>query len=199
MQELEVDREALSEFAPTPPPESQFSLNWQMIDGYGGNVQVTMRGSYVGEWPEIMQERAKFVDLAQKKGWTFPGSVKPAAGLTPPPAAPAAPVAAPSNGTATSTVKVVQVLSATELRVMPRADGKVDLEFWNTGRQYAEIKATKAPAEAVAMLAATGAWALDNFSKAGAFTLPVTIEYRLSDKLNSKGNPYKDVLAVKPA
>jgi len=82
--------------------------------------------------------------------------------------------------------------------VTPRADGKADLDFWNAGRQYAEIRAVKTPAEAAAMLATTGAWTPDNFTKAGAFTLPVTIEYRLSEKLNAKGNPYKNILAVKP-
>lgn len=88
--EREQKRKAVLELAGTlAPPDSQVSLNWQMQDGYGATVQVTMRCAVLEDWPSVMKTRAAFLDAAQKGGWTFPGPVKMAEGLK---------VAKPDNG-----------------------------------------------------------------------------------------------------
>ena len=62
-------------------------------------------------------------------------------------------------------------------------------------KRVARLQGKVAPS---VLLAGTGAWVPEHFAAVGSFSLPVTIEYRLSDKLNSKGNPYKDILAIRP-
>jgi hypothetical protein len=40
-------------------------------------------------------------------------------------------------------------------------------------------------------------WELDEFNKNQTFeNLSVKVVYTLSDKLNSKGNPYKDIVSI---
>lgn len=64
------------------PPECQVSMNWTMIDGFGSNVQITMRGVNLPDYAAVLKTRKEFCDKAQESGWTFPGKVAPVAGLT---------------------------------------------------------------------------------------------------------------------
>lgn len=180
--------------------ENEFSMNWQMVDGFGGNVQITMRAGELAGWAAVMGVRKEFCEKAQQSGWTFPGVVKVQAAPAPLPAnTTATPAPAPMGATSTTAPangNGVLSVTSSELRVTPRTDGKVDLAFWNAGRKYEEIKATKSPDDAIRLLAPTGVWTKDNFTAVGTFGLPVSIEYRLSDKRNSKGNPYKDILKI---
>ena len=179
------------------PPESQFSMNWQMIDGYGGNVQITMRATRLAEWGDVLKARKEFCTTAQEHGWTFPGALKPTATapspivappgvqlvVTPPPVAPAVQAAAG-----------VQTLTAASMKVTPLPEGKVKIEFWNPGREWAEITATKTPEQAAAMLGS--GWTVAHFKTAQVYALPVTIEWRNSERLNRAGKPFKDILKV---
>lgn len=181
------------------PPESQFSMNWTMLDGYGANVQLTMRANHLAEWPDVFRTRAAFLELAQKNGWTFTTRAQapaphPTVAAPAPvggPVAPVAPVAASDNGT--------QAVTTNLLKIEPLSTGKVKLGFWNAGRKYAEITAHKLPAEALALLRTTGQWTMEQMQKAGEYTLPVRIEWRASENTNTNGNPYKNIVAVHPA
>lgn len=75
--------------APVALPESPFSLTWRMQDGYGCDVQITMRHGVNREViAEVMGNRKAFLDLAQKAGWQV-NAAKPAPTTAP---------AAPANG-----------------------------------------------------------------------------------------------------
>ncbi len=183
------------------PPESQFSLNWMMLDQFGGNVQCTMRAAFLSEWPTIMGTRKEFCLKAQEAGWTFPGGVKPAPSLTPPPATAPAPVAAPTTVPAATapTNGHVLVINSVRMDVVPKADGKAELQFFEAGHKYADLYITRKLPELLTLIAKTGDWTLAHLQAASSYQTAMLVEYTLSDKLNQKGKPYKDVQAVKPA
>lgn len=194
-----------------PPTTDECSTNfyWTVGNEQIFNLQTTLRGQVD---PEAVALHLRGVLDSLKALVNMGGHAKPVGQQSAPPTAavptstaPAvatgAPVAAPASAPAPATQAAAGVLKLTTalLTVKPRPDGKADLEFSNPGRNYPEIKAVKTPEQAAAMLAATGAWLPDNFKAPATYQLPVNIEYRLSDKLNSKGNPFKDILRISPA
>jgi hypothetical protein len=201
----------VSELLSAPPPaESPFSLNWRMVDGAGCEVQVTMRAGVNRQvMTEVMRERKQFLEAAQLAGWTFTAASKPAPVAAPSngasapvawtPPAPAGPVAANVAGGGFAS-KPRESFVAVKMDVTPRADGKLNVNFYAAGHQYPDMYVTKTPAEMVAALAKCGAWTLaEHFSGPGSYDLPgYVIEYTLSDKKNSKGNPYKDLADIRP-
>jgi hypothetical protein len=178
-------------------PEAGFSLNWQMVDGFNATVQVTMRTAHVYNWPDVMKHRADFMEKAVAKGWNVPGrlpsATPPAAVATtatptaPRPSAALAPVQ-PSGG------KEILTLVATKMEVMPKPDGKVELKFFEQGHKFPDIYATGAVENMVKLLTPTGQWTAEMLSQATTYEgLAYTVRYTLG-KLNSKGNPYKDIV-----
>jgi len=85
-----------------PTPESPFSVTFRMTDGYGCDVQVTMRDGVTKEIvKQVFEARKEFVELAVGHGWQFTAASKPAPQAAPasngqPPAA--QPQAAPPPG-----------------------------------------------------------------------------------------------------
>lgn len=106
--------------------------------------------------------------------------------------APQAP-AAPQNGNGVMSLRIVK------MQVENRADGKVNLKFFEADHKYPDLTAVKTAAEAVNMLKATGKWELFHFSQSAEFNVNFVIDYKNSTKLNSKGNPYKDIVSVSTA
>lgn len=47
------------------------------------------------------------------------------------------------------------------------------------------------------MLKDTGEWTPEHFKAAATFNFNCAVDYTLSDKLNSKNNPYKDIQAIR--
>jgi hypothetical protein len=180
------------------PPESQFSMNWTMIDGYGANVQITMRATHLAEYPDALKTRKDFMEKAQLAGWTFPAApVRPTPGIAPsvPAAAPAATSApAPLAPAAPGTNTVL----ATRMDVKPRTDGKLDIEFYETGHNWPDVKkaAVDVPG-AIRLLAACGAWTAEQFAGAKSYPVQIAVDWR-EGKPNGKGGNYKDIVAVRP-
>ena len=138
--------------------------------------------------PEFAKEKAAIADRTDR---AVNVDTQPATTAhTPPVTTPAAP-AAPASG--------VMTLKIVKMQVAPRADGKVDLKFFEAGHQYPDISTAKTAADAVNMLKATGKWELFHFAQVAEFNVDFVIDYKNSAKLNSKGNPYKDILSVHPA
>src|SRR3990167_6871415 len=172
-------------------PEAGFSLNWQMFDKLGGPVQVTMRAALVVDWPAVMVERARFVQAALEKGWTQP---------TRPPAAEAHRAAAPGRAAPpVAAAAWLLELVATKLEVTPKPEGRVELKFYSTGHKFPDLYANGSAENMAKMLASTGGWTVDeHLRKAASFDVNMRVKYTLSKKLNSKGNPFKDIVAVEP-
>lgn len=96
--------------------ESPFSLSFRMVDGYGNDVQITMRDGVSREViKSVFEARQSFVDLATGHGWTFAATKPPAPngngsqrGPAPDPVAPGAPTGTwtppPPSGPVSQTV-----------------------------------------------------------------------------------------------
>lgn len=176
-----------------PDPVSSFSEA-----PYSGNVRARMRGydwqftiraaesdRFVAKVNGLMDWLDKHAELVNVEPPAKAAPVTPAA-----PNAPQAP-AQPANG--------IQSIRIAKMSVTPRADGKADVKFFEAGHQYPDLYATRTPAELAALLKATGEWKEDHFKAAAEYNVTMTIDYKLSDKKNSKGNPYKDIVTVSAA
>lgn len=63
--------------------ESPFSLSFRMVDGYGNDVQITMReGVSAAIVKQVFEARREFVDLATGHGWQPATVSKPASNPT---------------------------------------------------------------------------------------------------------------------
>lgn len=132
------------------PPEAGFSVNFIMDDPSGCAHQITMRAAYPEEWAYVFQQMKGFKASAQEHGWTLVS--KPRAQAAPPPVNKAAQIAdsegaheaaaeirAASDAVPPSTTgKPYQTVDVSEVRIVPQADGTIEVGFWNPGRKYAE-------------------------------------------------------------
>lgn len=114
----------------------------------------------------------------------------------------APPVSAkPTTSNAPLAGKAVSEVISTKIEVLPKPDGKCEVKFYDDdpNHKYAAIYGTKPVTTWAAMLG----WQPDAFSVPATYTstsegpIRLTIGYTLSDKLNSKGNPYKDIQYIK--
>lgn len=190
---------------PTVPfwTEAPCSLNTYGVTSKGWNIQITLRA----DTPDALMERfGAWTRKADHYGIT-PKAVgpQPVAVLSQAPAAPAAQPA--QNGTAPAkapapaapavpAVALRQQLVIERLEIAPRPDGKVDCKFFAAGRKFADVTGVWAPEVAARMLAETGAWTPEHFKDPGTYAFPGVVEWEPSEKLNAKGNPYKNIIAV---
>jgi hypothetical protein len=107
--------------------------------------------------------------------------------VTPAPAVPGA--------TNPATQSAVQTIRAVKLQIEPRPDGKVNLNFFEAGHQYADIRATKTPAEAVALLRPIGAFELSHMV-ASEYAINAVIDWSPSTNKNKNGKPYKNIVTI---
>lgn len=179
------------------------------------NAQMTVRGN--PGLDEINAHLAAAIDAmklvvdagghAKPVGYQAAGHSAPAPATSPAQAAQEvgkgniapAPIAPAPAAPQTGGVKAVQTLTAVKMSVAPEAGGKVKVAFYEAGHQYPDIYSTRPVAYWIALLAPTGAWAPEHFSAVAEFGVAVVVSYTLSDKLNSKGNAYKDIVGVKLA
>ena len=119
------------------------------------------------------------------------GAMATLPGATTTPAAAQPPVAPPAGSGA--------VFKAEKMVITPRADGKVDIEFFAANHQYHDLKTTKTVDAAIAMLAPIAPFTAANFSTAATYPVSINVRYVNSEKLNKAGNPYKDLVDITPA
>jgi len=114
----------------------------------------------------------------------------------PAPATPAAP-AAPAQPSGPLTLQAVR------MKVEPQPGDKAKLSFFDNdpGHKYPEIVATRPVDKWVLFLSACGAWTADHFKTPGEYNLvpAYKLTYHLSEKTNTKGNPYRDLDRADPA
>lgn len=92
--------------------------------------------------------------------------------------------------------KQVNELVAVKVEITPVSEGKAELKFYEAGHKWPDLYSKRAAKDWSGVLG----WAQDEFMKAQTFDgLNLRIGYTLSDKLNSKGNPYKDIAYIKAA
>src|SRR3990167_3158712 len=109
-----------------------------------------------------------------------------------------APAPAPAQAAQPTNGKQMMEVNAVRVECLPKPDVKAELKFFDAdpSHKYAVIYGTKT---ATAWAALFG-WAEINFKAAATFQaypdgrpLHIIIGYTLSEKLNTKGNPYKDI------
>lgn len=86
------------------------------------------------------------------------------------------------------------VINASNIIVAPRTDGKTAVEFYAPGRKFPEIKAVMMPEQLAALFG--GGWTPAHFKVAGNYAVQVRVTWRPSEKLNSAGNPYKNIVKI---
>lgn len=157
----------------------------------GFDEQITLRGESYGDIIEHVDAARAYVSKllgAAQAAKAAADVVIGALNIEPP--APPAPVAAHSEGGTFHIVKMA---------VTPRADGKVELAFFEAGHQYADVKAVKTPPECAAMLKPIGDWKPEHFAAVKEYAMTCIIDWKPSANLNKSGKPYKNIVAVKPA
>jgi hypothetical protein len=87
-------------------------------------------------------------------------------------------------------------LVATKVEITPISDSKAEIKFFEAGHRFPDLYSKKPIKDWSGILG----WAQNEFQVAQSFEgLNLKIGYTLSEKLNSKGNPYKDIAYIKTA
>jgi hypothetical protein len=91
------------------------------------------------------------------------------------------------------------LIRAVKLEIVPEMDDKVTLKFYETGHQYPDITTKRVTERALELLQSTGdGWRIEDLQRASTRNIRYGIRYRESDKRNSRGNPYKDIVDIRP-
>lgn len=181
--------------------EAPASLNFYGVTAKGWNVQYTIRDAsddaLIARFGQVLKKMEQFniqpKPVGQQPATTTaeaapaPAQLPPLPGLPTPQAAPA-----PTNGSG------VQTIHAIKLEVTPLPDGKAKLVFYEAGHQYPDISSTQSVDRLLALLAPTGGWTAQHLGVAQAFNVTLDVDWKPSDKLNSSGKPYKDIVAIRP-
>lgn len=144
---------------------------------------------------QYAQEHYKLSTIRPETG--VPGPAAPSAPQNGQPTTPGAPAPAgqpaQTNGNGST-----GYIHATKLEIVPSADGKVALKWYSAGHQYPDITSTRPADKAVELLRATGDWTTDHVKAVGTYQVRHKIAWRESEKMNSRGNHYKDVVSLIP-
>lgn len=166
-------------------PEAPASDNFRWVDGAGFEHQTTIRAwTGAGLYQQVAEMVARVLETGGRN-------------LTPP----AAPPPASATATAPAPVKSpegVQSIAVKKIKVTPEVkDGKprTMVELFAEGHQWADIKAFYDTPSAAS--AAFGTVTGLDFAAAGEYSVEFIADYRLSEKKNSKGNPYKNLVNVR--
>lgn len=186
----------------TPPAEAGFSTNLFLNHPAMGRVQFTFRGATSQDWGTVLSDLDNFLHFMKEKGWTFDGKVGAITEAPQTPQAPSAPKAsaAPAPKVETSPVDTAQTnsLLVKKVKVEPQADGKVKLHLFAEGHKYADLYITRSLDAMLKILENTGyQWSADFLGKVAEYDMSFYADWKNSDKTNSKGNPYKDVIALR--
>ena len=152
---------------------------------------------------EAFENLATALKQVQAKGWTVYTPTKELPKVEkkslPTPVAPASPIAQPAVGVAPQpqvtdggTISVVKIVST------PRADGKISLGFFGEGRKYPDITKVCTVEQAVMTLSTIGSFTPDHFKAVAEYDgISAEVVWVASEKLNSRGVPYKNIVEVK--
>ena len=90
------------------------------------------------------------------------------------------------------------IIQAVLLEIQPVKDGKISLNWLASGHKYADIYTTRTAEKALELLQSFGeAWDESHLLAYGKYDVAHNVYYRLSDKMNTKGNPYKDIVEIR--
>lgn len=184
--------------APASFPEAPAVVFTQLYGTKEGQViqfNLTVRGE---NGPAALDELIHTIQYAQEKYKL--STTRPDMHTAPAPA-PAATAPAPSTAAAAAAaampnVPAGNIVNAVKLEVIPTTDGKVTLKWYAAGHQYPDFTSTRLMDRALEILAPTGAWTTESLCRAAAYTVNHRIVWRESEKKNTQGKPYKDLVSL---
>ena len=183
--------------------EAPFSDNFYYIDQYGFNHQITVRAVSGKELLTRVEFMTKFLydnKRTPKAVGQQPAAVAAPAPTNGNPLSPAptgAPPPPPQPGAAPAAKG--SVIQAVKMEVVPAADGKAELKFYATGHRYPDLTSKQSIDRLLQLLAPTGAWTAEHLSMAQTFDVSFAVAWEPSEKLNTRGEPYKNIVGVKAA
>ena len=190
-----------------PLPEAGGIAFTELVTKRGARINITARAetpvSALDSLVEAVEYaiskygmKAKVVPMPQNA----PKSAPVPAGKTSPPApAPSTvPPPAPAVPDEYGEENEMNELRAVRMVVEPRADGKIKLTFYAENHKYPDLYAVRTIEGAVKMLSEVGAWQTEHLSKPADYSIDYIVNWVYSDKLNSKGNPYKNIVSIRP-
>lgn len=172
-------------------PEAPASDTFKWIDATGIEHMTTIR-AWTGK--TLYTQTTEFINtLIEAGGKTaaLPQAPKPQQTSQAPAPAESQPATANAAGTS---------LRIAKIKVTPEVKNGVQrimVELFEPNHQWSDIKAFFSTGEAAhtAFASVTDL----NFHEAGEYQINCIADYRLSDKKSSKGNPYKNLVSVRPA
>ena len=88
------------------------------------------------------------------------------------------------------------VLNIVRFETQPAPGGKTKCSFYEADRKYPDLYASNTPEHLAEQMSIPGVvdWTPAHFQIAEIYEMDFQIVYKLSPKLNTKGNPYKDIV-----
>ena len=88
------------------------------------------------------------------------------------------------------------VIQVAKVVVTPRTGGKSKVEFFGAGRKYADLSSVMTPDSLANLFGAIGGWTPEHFMVATEYPVSFNAYWRNSDKMNSAGKPYRNVVRL---
>lgn len=211
MTDATKDPEEFTESLPRiTPAEAGFSANFHLTHDKTGPIQFTFRGATSDEWHIVMKDVSEFTQHMKALGYRF---------NVPQPAPPPAPnkaaeiVAEEGNHEAAQVIaanaervpdppqgKQWLVLESARTVIIPQPDGRIKIEFYALGHEYADLRTTWKPEQVAGLL--KHVTSID-VNKPADLALPCKVYYTLGKeyknaKTGATGN-YKDIGHCRPA
>jgi len=90
------------------------------------------------------------------------------------------------------------IIQAVKLEIKVVDEGKISLNWFASGHKYADIYTTRTAEKALELLQSTGeAWDESHLLIYGKYDVSHNVYFRLSEKMNTNGNPYKDIVEIR--
>ena len=173
-------------------------------------ISITGRGRNARE---AFENLGDVINYAKGKGWNPYKKVSSAPAMQKAQAAPSVPSvpavpAVPAVATGASPAPVPSnepvlvpleenVINAVKLVVTPRPEGKVSLAFFSEGHKWADITKVCSIEQAIATLAPIGGFTAQHLQAVATYEpISARISWVESEKLNSAGNPYKNIVSI---
>lgn len=159
------------------------------ISGYAKEIKMT---PYVQSAKIPTRNGAKASAPPQQPTTTAPASSPPGSspiGNPPPEHHP------PASGNGNGEMLHLNVI---KIVVEPKSDGKATIQFFAKDRKYADLYISNRPIEKI-MEVFPSTWIGGYFDKPGNYPVEMVADYKISKRLNDRGNLYKDVYAVRNA
>jgi len=203
----------MNEQEKTQLAEAPASLNFYAVTAKGFNLQITLRDldeyslmerfAKMATWLE--EHRVSPKAVGQQPAATYKGAPIGPDNLPPSPfgnGSPPAPMGAPAPVPAPGAAPAAKggTFQAVKMEVTPKTDGKAELKFYAAGHRYPDLTSTQSIDRLLQYLAHTGdAWTVQHLSVANTFDISYAVTFEFSEKLNSAGKPYKNLVDVEAA